>query len=62
MVSIQFKLVRKAMIRFGLALNTNRSWQIKQLFQHLQDTTQRYPIEFAGSAVEKKIFVPLSSY
>ena len=29
-------LVRKAMIRCGLALNAN-GWEITQLFQHLQD-------------------------
>ena len=45
-------LVRKAMIRCGLALNTNGCWEITKLFEHLQDIIQRYPMEFAGSAVE----------
>ena len=45
-------LVRKAMIRCGLALNTNGCEEITQLLEHLQDIIQRYPMEFAGSAVE----------
>ena len=45
-------LVRKAMIRCGLALNTNGCWEIAQLFQHLQDIIQRYPMEFAGNPVQ----------
>ena len=44
-------LVRKAMIRRGLSLNSNGCWQIAQLFQHLQDITQCDPMEFVGSVV-----------
>ena len=44
-------IVRKAIIRCGLAQNTSACWKIKQLLQHLQDITQRYPMEFAGYAV-----------
>ena len=46
------QLVRKAMIRCDLALNTNGCWELTQLFQHLQDIIQRYPTEFSGSKVE----------
>ena len=48
----EIPLVRKAMICCGLALNTNGCCEITQLFHYLQDLIQRYPIEFAGSAVE----------
>ena len=45
-------LVQKVMIRCGLELNTNGCWEITQLFQHLQNIMQRYPMEFAGTAAE----------
>ena len=45
-------VVRKAMINSGLELNTNGCWERTQLFQHLQDIIQRYPMEFSGSEVE----------
>ena len=45
-------LVRKAVVRFDLALNTNVCREITQLFQHLQDSIQRYPVEFAECSVE----------
>ena len=44
--------VRKAIIRCGLELNTIGCWDIAKLFRHLQDITQRYPMEFAGSPVQ----------
>ena len=55
-------LVRKAMIRCGLALNTNGCWEITQMFQHLKDIMQRLSMKFAGSAVEETKFVLLRSY
>ena len=45
-------LVRKAMIRCGLALNTNGCWEIIQLFLHLQAIMQRHPMEFARIPVQ----------
>ncbi len=45
-------LVRKAMIRCGLALNTTGRWEKSQLFQHLQDIIDRNPMEFAGQHPE----------
>ena len=45
-------LVRKAIIRYGLALNLNCCLEITQLFQHLQDIIQRYLLEFAGTPVQ----------
>ena len=45
-------VIRKAMIRCGLALNTNGCWELTKLFQNLQDIIQRYPKEFSGSEVE----------
>ena len=33
-------LVREAMIRCGLAHNTNGCWEITELLQHLQDNTE----------------------
>ena len=51
--------VRKAMVRCGLALNTNGCGEIAQLFQHLQDIIQRYPMEFAGSEVQQTKFLNL---
>ena len=45
-------LLRKAMIRCGLALNTNGCWEITRLFQHIQDIIQRHPMEFAESPVQ----------
>ena len=48
----EITLALKAMIRYGLALNTNCCWEIPQLFQHLQDIIQRYSMEFAGSEIQ----------
>ena len=45
-------LIQKAIIWCGLALNTNNSWKIPQLFQHLQDIIERHPSEFHGNLVE----------
>ena len=45
-------LVREVMIRCGLLLNANGYWEIAQLLQHLQDTIQHRPMEFAGSSVQ----------
>ena len=53
----EIPFVRKAMIRCGLALNKNCCWEIAQLFQHLQDVIQRYPMEFAGSEVQETKFL-----
>ena len=41
-------LVRKAMIRCGLSLSLNGQWAKTQLFQHLQDTIDRHPLQFEG--------------
>ena len=46
-------VVRKAMIRCGLSLNTNGQWETTQLFQHLQDIIGRHPMEFAGMDVDE---------
>ena len=45
-------LVRKAMIRSRLALNTNGCSEIRQLFQHLQRIILRYPMEFAANPIQ----------
>ena len=42
-------LVLKAVIRCGLELSTNGSWEVTQLFQHLQEIIQRHPMEFGRS-------------
>jgi len=42
-------LVRKAMIRCGMSLNTNGKWEKCQLFDHLQDIIRRHPDEFNGT-------------
>ena len=57
-------LVRKAMIRCGLALITNSCCEITRLFEHLQDVIQRCHIEFLKSSVQLTNFkfVILSSY
>ena len=41
-------LVRKAMIRCGLSLNSTRQSEKTQLFQHLQDATDKHRLEFEG--------------
>lgn len=41
-------LVRKAMIRCGLSLNTTGKWEKSQLFDFLQDIIRKYPSEFNG--------------
>ena len=45
-------LARKAMIQFGLALDTNVRWEITKLLLALKDIIQRYPMEFAGCPVK----------
>ncbi len=37
-------LVRKAMIRCGMSLDYNGTWNVSQLFQHLQQIVNRYPM------------------
>ena len=49
-------LVRKAMIRFGLALNTNNCWEITQLFQCLEHIIQRYAMESHEEQSNKQNF------
>ena len=49
-------LVRKAIVRSGLALNINGCREIAQLFQHLLDVTQRQSVELALCAVNKQNF------
>ena len=46
-------LVRKAMIRCVLSLNTYGQWETTQLFQHLLDIIGRHPMEFAGIDVDE---------
>ena len=50
-------LVRKAIIRYGLALSTSVCWEITKLFQHLLDIILRCSMEFAEYAVESKNFL-----
>ena len=45
-------LVRKPMIRCGLARNTNSCWEITKLFQHLHDIILRNLVELSGSLVQ----------
>ena len=42
---------RKAMIRCGLALNTNGQWEERQLFPKLQNIIQRHRNHFEGAPV-----------
>lgn len=39
----------KAIIRCGLALNTTRIWEIRQLFPHLQNNIAKYREKFNGN-------------
>ena len=41
-------LVRKAMIRCGLYINSNGKWEKTQLYQHLVDIMDRHTAEFEG--------------
>ena len=45
-------LVRQAMIGCGLVLNTNGFWEITELLEHLKDTIQHDPMEFAEIIVQ----------
>lgn len=42
---------RKSMIRCGLALGLDGTWNINQLFPHLQDIIAKYPQHFEGLEV-----------
>lgn len=41
-------LVRKAMIRGGLALDVDGIWRKEQLFDYLQEIVEKHPLEFCG--------------